>query len=124
RPYFSMKLIQGRTLAGLLAARTEQRDLPRFLGIFAQVCQTLAYAHSRGVIHRDVKPGNVMVGEFGEVQLMDWGIAKVLDPDRRERQRPEPAGPARPASARDTADCASPSAQTQAGTVVGTFAYM
>jgi eukaryotic-like serine/threonine-protein kinase len=79
RPYFTMKLVTGRTLAELLTARGQiDEDRPRFLGIFEQVCQTMSYAHARGVIHRDLKPGNVMVGSFGEVQLMDWGLAKVL----------------------------------------------
>ena len=79
RPFFSMKLIEGRTLAELLKERKAPADdLPRFLGVFGQVCQTLAYAHARGILHRDVKPGNVMVGAFGEVQVMDWGLAKVL----------------------------------------------
>ncbi len=80
RPYFSMKLVEGETLASLLHAREDPSDdLPHFLGIFEHVCQTMAYAHSRGVIHRDLKPANIMVGAFGEVQVMDWGLAKVLD---------------------------------------------
>lgn len=78
RPFFAMKLIEGRTLAELLQQRpAPTSDLPRFLSIFELICQTLAYAHSCGVIHRDLKPSNIMVGAFGEVQVMDWGLAKV-----------------------------------------------
>src|SRR5262249_25072680 len=77
RPFLAMKLIEGRTLADLLAERkSPSDDLPRFLMVIEQVCQTVAYAHSRSVIHRDLKPANVMVGAFGEVQVMDWGLAK------------------------------------------------
>jgi serine/threonine protein kinase/WD40 repeat protein len=79
RPFFSMKLVKGQTLSKLLAERQDpSEDRSRFIGIFEQVCQTMAYAHSRGVIHRDLKPANIMVGAFGEVQVMDWGLAKVL----------------------------------------------
>ena len=79
RPFFTMKLVKGHTLAALLEARRDPaHDRPRFLAIFEAICQTMAYAHARGVIHRDLKPHNVMVGSFGEVQVMDWGLAKVL----------------------------------------------
>jgi serine/threonine protein kinase len=79
RPYFTMKLVKGRTLATLLAEReTTKSGRRRMLGIFEDICQTMGYAHSRGVIHRDLKPANVMVGAFGEVQVVDWGLAKVL----------------------------------------------
>jgi serine/threonine-protein kinase len=78
RPYFAMKLVQGRTLSELLAERkSTQDDLPRLLKVFEQVCQTLSYTHSRGIIHLDIKPSNIMVGEFGEVHLMDWGLARA-----------------------------------------------
>jgi eukaryotic-like serine/threonine-protein kinase len=81
RLYIAMKLVRGRTLAELLSARTGPADdRPRFLSIFENICQTIAYAHSRSVVHRDLKPSNVMVGTFGEVQIMDWGLAKVLNP--------------------------------------------
>lgn len=82
RLFFTMKLIKGRTLAEILDARAEFReDRQRFLRIFLQVCQTMAYAHSRGVIHRDLKPSNIMVGAFGEVLVVDWGLAKILPRD-------------------------------------------
>ena len=78
RPYFAMKLVTGMTLAKLLAARSSpQDDLPHLLNIFQQVCQTLSYTHSCGVIHLDIKPANIMVGAFGEVHLMDWGLARA-----------------------------------------------
>ena len=76
RPYYVMKLIEGETLATLLGARASLADdAARMLEIFTAVCQTMAYVHARGVFHGDLKPGNVMVGAFGEVQVMDWGIA-------------------------------------------------
>lgn len=84
RPFFTMKLIDGQTLSELLAARSDlSEDRAKFLKIFEQVCQTIAYAHSRGVIHRDLKPANIMVGAFGEVQVMDWGLAKIIENDRQ-----------------------------------------
>ncbi len=79
RPYFTMKLIKGRTLASLFQARKfTSDDRGRLLSIFESVCQTVAYAHSKGVLHRDLKPANIMVGAFREVQVVDWGLAKVL----------------------------------------------
>lgn len=118
RPYFSMKLIQGHTLAELLGERRgPAEDLPRFLTIFAQVCQTLAYAHNRGVIHRDLKPANVMVGAFGEVQVMDWGLAKVLD-------KKNPVEEAWPESVLESPRAGNVDQATRIGSVMGTPAYM
>jgi serine/threonine-protein kinase len=78
-PYFTMKLVKGRTLAALfLQRKTPADNRGRLLAIFESVCQTMAYAHSKGVLHRDLKPANIMVGAFGEVQVVDWGLAKVL----------------------------------------------
>jgi serine/threonine-protein kinase len=123
RPYFTMKLVKGRTLAALLHARNSPQDeLPRFLDIFEQVCQTVAYAHARGVIHRDLKPANVMVGSFGEVQVMDWGLAKVLKEGGVADERPAPPEPE--ASVIRTVRSKSDVDDSQPGSVLGTPAYM
>jgi tetratricopeptide (TPR) repeat protein len=99
RPFFAMKLVQGDTLARLLAVRAgPESDLPRFVAIFESICQAVAYAHTRGVIHRDLKPANVMVGHFGEVQVMDWGLAKVVG---RTADRDDLAKPTITATASD-----------------------
>jgi len=82
RPYLAMKLIKGRTLAAILKTSAgSSSERVRRLRIFEQICQTMAYAHTRGVIHRDLKPANIMVGGFGEVQVVDWGFGKVLGHD-------------------------------------------
>jgi serine/threonine-protein kinase len=128
RPYFIMKLIEGRSLQELLAERAAPTvDLPRFLNIFAQIGQTVGYAHARGVIHRDLKPSNVMVGAFGEVQVMDWGLAKVLkeggiaDEQKASRGHAESVSVIRTQRSAGTPETGAP---TQVGSVLGTPAYM
>jgi serine/threonine protein kinase/WD40 repeat protein len=83
--YYTMKLVKGRTLQDILNdLRKEKKEalehytLDRLLTIFRKVCDALAFAHASNIIHRDLKPENVMVGEFGEVLVMDWGIAKIM----------------------------------------------
>ncbi|MBI4567987.1 MAG: serine/threonine protein kinase, partial [Planctomycetes bacterium] len=86
RAYFAMKRVAGQTLGDVLHAvfRDDEEaaakwPLPRLIEVFLKVCDGMAFAHSRRVIHRDLKPSNIMVGEFGEVLVMDWGLARVLD---------------------------------------------
>ncbi|MHC4471432.1 MAG: protein kinase domain-containing protein [Planctomycetota bacterium] len=123
RPYFAMKLVEGRTLAALLRERSEPAsEQRRFLRIFEQVCHTVAYAHARGVVHRDLKPANVMVGAFGEVQVVDWGFAKVLplggiaDEERAGRPKAE--------TVVSTVRTESGGEESLPGAVMGTPAYM
>ena len=74
---YTMKLVEGQTLSEVIAGQKSQRDLERILQILLKVCDGLSYAHSRGVIHRDLKPDNIMVGSYGQVYVMDWGLAQV-----------------------------------------------
>jgi hypothetical protein len=122
RPFLVMKLIKGETLDDLLRHRPDPAaERGRLVAVFEQVCQAIAYAHSHQVIHRDLKPSNVMVGAFGEVQVMDWGLAKVLS-DRRDQGSGDPdetTGGTEVRTQRDGED-----QFTQAGSVLGTPAYM
>ena len=123
RPYFTMKLVKGRTLSALLSERqSPAHDLPHSSSIFEAICQTVAYAHARGVIHRDLKPSNVMVGSFGEVQVMDWGLAKVLKEGGAADEPPAPPAPEESLVA--TVRSGSNLDESQAGSVLGTPAYM
>ena len=126
RVWFTMKLVRGRTLAevvrDLFLGRPDvhrEWSMHRLVGVVERLCDTLEFAHRRGVVHRDVKPSNVMLGDFGEVHLMDWGVAWVDGEARPAADAPDPAVLDRIATARTDAG-----ARTEAGAVKGTLAYM
>jgi tetratricopeptide (TPR) repeat protein/serine/threonine protein kinase len=122
RLYLTMKLVRGQTLDRHLAGAAGQRaeQMPQLLPVFEKACQAVGYAHSRGVIHRDLKPANVMVGAFGEVQVMDWGLAKTLASQGRE---PLENGAVAPVVSPGAHAPGSPDT-TRPGAVVGTPAYL
>jgi eukaryotic-like serine/threonine-protein kinase len=87
RVYYTMRLVRGRTLKQVLSECSGLPDRIRLLAHFTNVCHAVAFAHSRGIVHRDIKPDNIMVGEFGETVLLDWGLAKVRGKeDIREKE--------------------------------------
>ena len=133
RPFLAMKLIKGNTLDAILKERANpSAERGRLLGVFEAVCQAVGYAHAHRVIHRDIKPSNIMVGAFGEVQVMDWGLAKVLgapEPATEIPGEPKPVG-ADPTAVEETQPWAEVSptpeggSHTQAGSMVGTAAFI
>ena len=120
RLYFTMKLVQGRTLGEVLhdlalkrREVTREYNLHKLVSILERICEPMHFAHEKGVIHRDLKPENVMLGDYGEVHLMDWGLARVERPsdDYEETGTVE--------TARTEAGL-----ETQHGTIKGTIPYM
>jgi serine/threonine protein kinase/formylglycine-generating enzyme required for sulfatase activity len=132
RVFFTMKLVKGQTLKDVfeeLASGEEGWTQTRVLGLLLKVCEAMSYAHAKGVIHRDLKPANVMVGRFGEVFVMDWGLAKILgradEKDIRVRADPPLASSAIGSERHDLSSEAPDSTlYTMDGDVVGTPAYM
>ena len=119
--FYTMKLVRGRTLQAILndlkagqPDTTSRWKLDDLLNAFQKIGDAVAFAHSRGIIHRDLKPENVMVGEFGEVLVMDWGLAKLLDDSEKESK----------AGDLPSADVKPDSALTLDGAVLGTPQFM
>ncbi len=125
RPYYAMRFIRGDSLQEAVARFHKSPDkrldsgeraveLRTLLGRFIDVCNAIAYAHSRGVLHRDLKPGNIMLGQYGETLVVDWGLAKPQDPSNTKSESLE--GPIRPSSMGGSV--------TQMGSTIGTPQYM
>jgi len=123
RVFYTMKFVEGRRLDKYIESITSVADRLR---IFLRICEAVAFAHARGVLHRDLKPANIMVGPFGEVLVMDWGLAKILrsgdsnavraaDPDATVFEKPKQSA---------TGDSTEISMVTGHGTVLGTPGYM
>jgi len=127
RVFFTMRLVAGRDLEHIfgLVRRGEQGwSVTRAVGVVLKVCEAAAYAHSKGVVHRDLKPANVMVGSFGEVYVMDWGLARVLGAPTRERASVTAAGAVKTDRQEARDSVAGTAMATLDGDIVGTPAYM
>lgn len=124
--YYTMPFVEGRTLKEIIrTARSQEKrgetldpiggSIPALVRIFLSVCQAIAYSHSKKVLHRDIKPENIIVGKFGEVLILDWGLAKVID-DNPSAEEDLPG--------LDEAEQIPEEHRTNLGKVVGTIAYM
>ncbi len=118
RTYYVMKRVRGRRLDEHFDALAPIVDRLR---VFERICETVAFAHAHAVIHRDLKPQNVMVGEFGEVLVLDWGVSKALHPPDRNAAAATPGGP--PSNAADD-PLRTRTLATRHGAIIGTPAYM
>jgi serine/threonine-protein kinase len=123
RVFYTMKFVEGHRLDKHIEAVT---SLPDRLRLFLRICDAVAFAHARGVLHRDLKPANVMVGAFGEVLVMDWGLAKILREQSVDfaEDNPEATILNTPNSAGPLADATQATQVTGQGTVLGTPGYM
>ena len=129
RPYYAMRFIRGDSLKEAIRRFYQAEGEPgrdrgqrplefrELLGRFMAVCDAISYAHSRGVLHRDLKPGNIMLGPYGETLVVDWGLAKTIDQSGAERPFEGPELPLRPPEGIDLEP-------TQAGSTLGTPGYM
>lgn len=128
RAYYTMKMVKGVHLHQVLeriragdAVTVARYPLPQLMTVFLKLCDAVAYAHSKGVLHRDLKPENVMLGDYGEVLLMDWGLAKTLPSsplDLPAEPAPEPTAPRDPSAPEALPHL------TMDGTVMGTPHFM
>jgi len=124
RVFYTMKFVEGRRLDKYIESVI---SIPDRLRLFLRICDAVAFAHARGVLHRDLKPANVMVGPFGEVLVMDWGLAKILRPADSDASRvadPEATIFEKPNQPATSGDVTQISAVTGHGTVMGTPGYM
>ncbi len=124
RVFYTMKFVEGQRLDKFIEGVESVQDRLR---LFLRICDAVAFAHARGVLHRDLKPANIMVGPFGEVLVMDWGLAKILRGESSNANRtadPEATILEKPKASAEEAGSTKSSVITGHGTVMGTPGYM
>jgi eukaryotic-like serine/threonine-protein kinase len=118
--FYVMKFVEGTRVDQFLA---NVSSLPERLRLFLRICDSVSFAHSRGILHRDLTPSNIMIGAFGEVLVMDWGLAKTLEPCPASNSRRVVSSDV-PSSSYSSAPVARSSAATQDGIAMGTPGFM